>query len=214
MLVKDRMTPNPITITEDTSHADALRLVRERAIRRLPVLDRQGRLVGIVAEKDLLYAAPSPATTLSVYELHYALARLKVKQIMTHDVVTTTPETTIEEAARVMAERKIGCLPVMEDDRLVGIITETDLFKSLLMLFGGLRHGLRLTMRVPARRGVLAAVAGEVARLGGNIMSVGSYYSDDPLFAFIIMKIEDAPQDDLLRALRDMGEEVLDVREV
>jgi acetoin utilization protein AcuB len=133
---------------------------------------------------------------------------------MTQDVITTTPEATIEEAARVMAERKIGCLPVMQDGRLVGIITETDIFKSLLMLFGGLRHGLRLTIRVPARRGVLAAVSGEVARLGGNIVAVGSYYSDDPLSAFLIMKIEGAPQDDLVRALRDMGEEVLDVREV
>ncbi len=213
MLVKDLMTRNPVTIHEDVSHAEALRLLRERKIRRLPVVDKSGRLLGIVAEKDLLYAAPSPATTLSIYELHYALARLKVKQIMTRDVISTTPDAAVEDAARVMAEHKIGGLPVLEDGRLVGIITETDIFKAFLMLLGGLRHGVRITFRAPERRGVLAAITSEVARLGGNIISVGTYSADEAGYATLVMKIEGATRDELVGALRSLGEDVLDVRE-
>jgi len=217
MLVKDRMTPNPITVTEDTSHSDALRLMREHKIRRLPVLDRHGRLVGIISEKDLLYAAPSPATTLSIHELNYALSKLKVKQIMKGDVITTSPHNTIEEAARIIAERKIGCLPVLENDQLAGIITETDIFKALLMLFGDSQHGVRLTLRMAVTPDTLATVLNEVIGLvmglGGNIVMSTTYCTDDPNYIILLMKVQGASRD-LLFALHDMVDEILDVREV
>src|SRR5512142_1881100 len=126
MLVGERMTPRPITVSQDASIDDALHTMRERKVRRLPVVDAAGRMVGIVSDKDLLHAAPSPATSLSVYELHYLLSKLTVKRVMSSPVITIGPGTPLEEAARIMADNKIGGLPVVEDARLVGIITETD----------------------------------------------------------------------------------------
>src|SRR5512142_1288209 len=126
MLVGERMTRNPVTISEDANIDDALHMMRERKIRRLPVLDASGKMVGIVSDKDLLHAAPSPATSLSVYEMHYLLSKLTVSRVMSSPVITVSPSTPLEEAARIMADNKIGGLPVVEDARLVGIITETD----------------------------------------------------------------------------------------
>ncbi len=136
MLVGERMTPRPITVNEETSLPEALELMRKEKIRRLPVLDKHGKLVGIVTELDLLRASPSPATTLSMYEIPYLLSKVKMRDIMTREVITVTEDTPIEEAARIMADNKIGGLPVMRDDKLVGIITETDIFKLMLELFG------------------------------------------------------------------------------
>lgn len=214
MLVKDRMTPDPITITEDTPFQDALKLIRDRRIRRLPVLDHQGKLVGIVAEKDLLYAAPSPATALSIFEVHYHLARLRISQVMHRKVITTTPETTVEEAAQMMADHRIGCLPVMSEGKLVGIITETDIFKTFLEMLGTREHGLRLTLRVPDRKGVLAAIATEIARLDGNILNVATLPADEPGYRYLIIKQQGASQAALIPALEALGDEVIDSREV
>jgi len=214
MLVRDRMTPDPITITEDTPFQDALKLIRDRRIRRLPVVDERGRLVGIIAEKDLLYASPSPATALSIFEIHYHLARLRISQVMRRDVITTTPDTPIEEAAQLMADNKIGCLPVMSQGRLVGIITETDIFKTFLEMLGAREHGLRLTLRVPDRKGVLAAIAGEIARLGGNILNVAAIPTDDPEHRYLVIKQQGASPEALIPALEALGDEVLDSREV
>lgn len=214
MLVKDRMTPDPITITEDTPFQDALKLMRDRRIRRLPVLDHQGKLVGIVAEKDLLYAAPSPATALSIFEVHYHLARLRISQVMHRKVITTTPETTVEEAAQVMADHRIGCLPVMSGGKLVGIITETDIFKTFLEMLGTREHGLRLTLRVPDRKGVLAAIATEIARLDGNILNVATLPADESGYRYLIIKQQGASQAALIPALEALGDQVIDSREV
>src|SRR5512136_2700952 len=115
MLVGERMTRNPVTVSEDANIDDALHLMRERKVRRLPVLDGAGKMVGIVSDKDLLHAAPSPATSLSVYELHYLLSKLTIKQVMTSPVITVNPDTPVEGAARIMADNKIGGLPVVED---------------------------------------------------------------------------------------------------
>ncbi|HRO25732.1 MAG TPA: CBS domain-containing protein, partial [Promineifilum sp.] len=129
MLVRELMTPKPIVVSPDTTVPDALHLMRDRKVRRLPVVDSHGRLVGIVSDKDLLYASPSPATTLAVWEIPDLLGKLKVEKVMTRDVFTVAEKTTLEEAARIMADKKVGGLPVMRGPDLVGIITETDLFK-------------------------------------------------------------------------------------
>ena len=113
MLVGERMTKRPITVDPETPFEDALHLMRREKIRRLPVVGKKGKLVGIVTEKDLLYASPSPATSLSIYELHYLLSKLKVHEVMTKEVITVTEYTPLEEAARIMADNKIGALPVM-----------------------------------------------------------------------------------------------------
>ncbi len=130
MLVHERMSKHPITITEDTPINEAIELMRAEKVRRLPVLSKKGELVGIVSEKDLLYVSPSPATSLSIYELNYLISKITVGQIMTTDVIAVSEHTPLEEAARIMADNKIGGLPVMRDGELVGIITESDIFRS------------------------------------------------------------------------------------
>src|SRR5512136_644872 len=141
MLVGERMTRNPVTIREDDSIDDGLHLMRERKVRRLPVLDASGRMVGMVSDTDLLHAAPSPVTSLSVYELHYLLAKLKIKQVMTSPVISVAPDLPVEEAACIMADEKIGGLPVLSGGKLVGIITETDIFKVLVEFLGARKSG-------------------------------------------------------------------------
>ena len=135
LFVRDWMTPNPITIRDDASLPDAHQLMADYTVRRLPVVDSKGKLVGIIARSDVREAEPSDATTLSIYELNYLLAKLKIDKIMTRDVVTVTPETTIAETAKLMLDKKIGGIPVVEDDKVVGIITESDIFRTVVQLF-------------------------------------------------------------------------------
>lgn len=130
MFVRDRMSSPAVTITLDTPFQDALTLMRDRRFRRLPVVNKKGKLVGIVSESDLLHASPSPATSLSIWELHYLLSRIQVREIMTEEVITVTPDTPIEDAAHLMAANKIGGLPVVDGHNgVVGVITATDIFK-------------------------------------------------------------------------------------
>lgn len=134
--VRDWMTPNPITISPKTTLPEAHQIMKEKRIRRLPVVDEEGRLVGIVTLGDIREASPSDATSLSIFELNYLLARLTVDKIMSRKVITVTPDTPIYEAARLMLEHKIGGLPVVVDSRVVGIITESDIFKMVVRLAG------------------------------------------------------------------------------
>jgi acetoin utilization protein AcuB len=134
MQVSERMTQPVITALPDMPIQEAMNLMREKDIRRLPVVDSRGRLRGIVSDRDLLHASPSDATSLSVWELNYLLSRVTLKDVMTKSVITLEGDTHIKEAARIMVEKKIHGLPVMDGDDVVGIITETDLFKVLLDL--------------------------------------------------------------------------------
>lgn len=138
MLVRDRMSSPAITAKPDMPFQVALKLMHDRRFRRLPVVNDSGRLVGIISERDLLYASPSPATSLNVWELHHLLSKLQIREIMTKDVITVTPDTPIENAARLMAENKIGGLPVVDEDhRVVGMITETDIFETFVEMAAG-----------------------------------------------------------------------------
>jgi CBS domain-containing protein len=130
-LVGDWMTSDPVTITSKTKLPDAHKLMVERRIRRLPVVDN-GKLVGIVTLGDVREAEPSDATSLSIYELNYLLAQLTVERIMTRHPITVTPETPLRVAAQIMLTQKIGGLPVVSQERLVGIITESDIFRVLV----------------------------------------------------------------------------------
>jgi len=207
------MTHNPVTIRDDTSLYDALKIMHESKVRRLPVLDKKGKLVGIVSEKDLLYASPSPATTLSVWEVNYLVSKISVSEIMTRKVITTCEECPIEEAARVMVDNKIGGLPVVRGDTLVGIITETDLFKVFLELLGAREQGTRFTLLVPEKPGMLAAMTAKVSELSGNIISLGTFLGDDPTNRLITMKVQDVDKEVLWPKLEELGIKLVDVRE-
>jgi acetoin utilization protein AcuB len=214
VLVRERMSTRPVTITADTPITEALRVMRQSQVRRLPVLDASGQLVGIVSEKDLLYASPSPATSLSIYEMHYMLSHLLVSELMVKDVITITPDVPVEEAARIMADHKIGGLPVMENGKLAGIITETDVFTVLLEMLGAREKGLRLTVEIPERKGEMARITTAIAQLGGNILALGTFLGDDPTTGIVTVKVEDIPADALASAMHDLGLKIQDIREI
>jgi acetoin utilization protein AcuB len=215
MFVRDRMSSPAVTIKPDTPFQDALKLMHDHQFRRLPVVDKKGELVGIVSERDLLYVSPSPATSLNVWELHYLLSRLQVQEIMTEDVITTTPDTPIEDAAHLMADNKIGGLAVVDQkDRVVGVITETDVFGSFVEMFAGGHSGLRLTLEVPERKGVLAGLCQAIYEPGGSIKSVGSFDSDASGKRGLVVKIQGVHKDQLVDTLEALGDHVVDAREV
>jgi len=215
MFVSDRMSSPPITITPETPFQDALKLMRDHRFRRLPVVDNKAKLVGIVSERDLLYASPSQATSLDVWELHHLLSKVRVREIMTQDVITTTPDTPIEDASHLMVENKIGGLPVMdEESRVVGVITETDIFEVFNEMFAGGYFGLRLTLQVPERKGVLAELCRAISELGGSMRSVGSFYGDVSGMRGLVVKVRDVGKDQLVDTLEALGDHVLDAREV
>jgi acetoin utilization protein AcuB len=214
MLVEERMTRNPVTVRDDTSLYDALKIMRENKVRRLPVLDKNGKLVGIVSEKDLLYASPSPATSLNVWEISYLTARITVRELMTKQVITICEDCPMEEAARIMVDNRVGGLPVVRGDTLVGIITETDLFKVFLELLGAREQGTRFTLLVPERKGMLADISGQIAQMGGNIVALGTFLGDDPTNRLIAMKVQDVDKDQLWSQLEKLGAKLVDVREM
>jgi acetoin utilization protein AcuB len=145
MRIKDVMTRDPITVESETLVLDAQRIMKEKNIRRLPVVDK-GKLVGIVTKHDLLEASPSPATSLSVFELNYLLSRMKVKEIMKKNPMTITPDTPFEEALRLGQEKKIGSFPVVENGKLVGITTESDIIRFVSLVLGIQEEGSRITI--------------------------------------------------------------------
>lgn len=215
MFVRDEMSSPVVTVPPDMPFQDALRLMQQQNFRRLPVVDDKGKLVGIVAERDLLYASPSPATSLSVWEMNYMLSKIKVNRLMTPEVITTTPDTTIEDAAHSMVVNRIGGLPVVEGGKVVGIITETDIFKILVSMFGGGEPGVRLTLEVPRGKGVLAALSQAVFELGGDIISFGSFpIEEDPADDGMVMKVREVGKEQLIDKIEALGDHVIDAREV
>lgn len=145
MRVKEMMTKNPITVQPDTLVLDARRIMKEKNIHRLPVVEK-GKLIGIVTKHDLLDAAPSPATPVSVHDLNYLLSKMKVKEIMKKNPVTVTPNTPFEDALRIGQEKKIGSFPVVDKGKLVGITTESDIIRFLIHALGIHEEGSRITI--------------------------------------------------------------------
>jgi len=206
------MSKPPITIREDVGVDEALRLMHGENVRRLPVVDKHGKMVGIVSEMDLLKVSPSPATTLSIYEIPYLLSKIKMKDVMAKDVISVTENTALEDAARLMADRKIGGLPVLRDDDVVGMITETDLFKAFLEMLGGRQGGVRVTLVIPAEKGQLAKITTKIAEMDGNILAVGTIMGDDPSHYLVTLRVEDVAEDKLVAAMKKLGFEVRDAR--
>jgi acetoin utilization protein AcuB len=211
MLVGERMSQPVISIPPDMPIVDALNLMKREGIRRTPVV-KDGKLVGIVSDKDLLNASPSPATSLSVWELNYLLSKITVKDVMTRKVLTVNEDTPIEEAARIMADNKIGGLPVMSAEKNVGIITETDLFKILLELMGARDEGVRVTVTVHDEPGQLARLTQAISGAGGNFIAFGTFTGesqDNPLVTF---KVTGIAEDQLAELLKPIVVRIIDIR--
>ncbi|ATW26245.1 CBS and ACT domain-containing protein [Candidatus Formimonas warabiya] len=186
MHVRSKMTKEPVTITRQTTIADALELMRKHNIRRLPVMENN-KLVGIVTDRDISEVSPSPATTLSVFEINYLLAKMKIKDVLPKNqkVVTISPDAYVEEAAIIMREHKIGALPVIENNKLVGIITETNIFDAFIELLGVKEQGSRITIEVEDKPGVLADVTQIIKNDGANISRVAVFREDGKTFIAI-----------------------------
>jgi acetoin utilization protein AcuB len=211
MLVGDRMSKPVITVPPEMPINEALNMMKKDHIRRAPVL-QNGKLIGIVSDKDLLNASPSPATTLSVWEMNYLLSKITVKDVMTKKVMTVLEDTPIEEAARILADNKIGGMPVMRGDKVVGMITETDLFKMFLELMGAREKGVRVTFLIEEKPGQLAAISKAVADLGGNFVAFGQFAGEDHSSRLITFKVQDLTEDQVRKIVETYGIKLVDLR--
>lgn len=211
MFVGERMSYPVISVTPDTPVHDALALFKKEGIRRAPVM-KNGKLLGIVSERDLLNASPSPVTSLSVWEMHYLMSKVTVKNVMSKKVKTIDVNTPIEEAARVMADSKIGGMPVTRNGKIVGIITETNLFRIFLELMGARTKALRVTALVEEKPGQLAQVTKAVAEAGGDFLSFGLFAGPDTSSRIITFKVEGISKDVLTKALSPVVKKFWDIR--
>jgi acetoin utilization protein AcuB len=213
MLVGERMSTPVLTIEPDVPVQDALARMRKDKVRRYPVVDRRGKLIGIVTNSDLMNASPSEATTLSVWEINYLQSKITVERVMTKNVITTQEDCPIEEAARIMADHKIGGLPVVRGESLVGIITETDLFNILLEMLGARKAGVRLTVELLDQPGKLHELSGVIYKLGGNIVGLGTMLGERAETQTVTIKVKGVTLEDLKKAVTPIVERVIDIRE-
>ncbi len=214
MIIERRMTRNPVTASPEMSVAEASALMKREKVHRLPVLDKDRKLVGIISEKDILYASPSPVSTLSIHEMAYLLSQLNVKKLMTRDVVTITKDTTVEEAARLMVDQDLSSLPVLEDGKLIGIVSKSDLFKILLELFGARHYGVRMSFLVEDKPGAIAEITNILATNGVDIIAFGTFMGTDSSNAVCTIKMQGITISKALDLVKPLVMEVLDVREV
>ena len=211
--MREKINRNPITIGPESSFYEARALIHDKGIRHLPVVDKNGHLLGIVTDRDIREAAPSDATLLSVQELHYLLGKLKVTSIMTprEKLITITPDTLIEEAVQLMHDHKIGCLPVVEGQKLYGIFTETDALAHLVDVFGVKEKGTRLTVAIEDKPGSMLQVLEVMKDRGVNIISIvtPSFMVEGKRIAALRIRTEDYK--DIIKDLEGKGIDVLSI---
>ena len=209
MFVAKRMTPNPITVGPEMSVMDAAELMHTKKIRRLPVVEN-GKLRGIVTDRDLREVGPSPATSLSVHELNYLLAKMKISDVMTKSVLTVNVGATIEEAALLMYNHKIGGIVVVDDEeKVTGIITETDIFKLFVDVMGLPSGMTRITLDVTNQVGVLSEITAVFRDKGINIISLVTLPPDGK--AELVIRADVVDPTELVAALEAKGYHVTHV---
>lgn len=188
MFVSDWMTRKVITVSPEDSIAEAAKVMRAKGIKHLPVVHGV-KLKGILSDRDIKEYVPSKATSLDVYELHYLLAKTKVKEVMKPQAYTTAPDTPIEEAAMIMHDRNIGCLPVIEDNKVVGIISDRNIFQALVDITGVRYGGHRIFLSVDDRPGSIKEVADIVRKHGFQLQSIlTSYQKVAPGYRHIVIR--------------------------
>jgi len=211
--MREKIQRNPVTISPDASFFEARALIHEKGIRHLPVVDKNNHLVGIVTDRDIREAAPSDATLLSVQELNYLLGKLKVRSIMTpkEKLITITPDTIIEEAVQLMHDHKIGCLPVIEGEKLYGIFTGTDALAHFVDIFGVKVRGTRLTVALEDKPGTMLGILEIMKKHNVNIISIvtPSFMVEGKRIAAIRIQTED--YQNIVKELEKAGYPVLSV---
>jgi acetoin utilization protein AcuB len=214
MLVGNRMSHPVITITPETTLEDAHFLMEKEHIRRLPVVNKDGNLVGIITESDLLKASPSKATLLDKWEINTLMNTLPVERIMTKDVITIIEDMPLEEAARIMADKKISGLPVVSGEKVIGMLTETDIFKVFLEVMGARQPGIRVTFKLINKPGQLAKISRAVCDIGGDIIAMGTFSGESSGEGEMMMKVSGVELEALQNALKPYIVELVDAREM
>ncbi len=209
MIVAKRMKRNPVFVDEGDSMKRAMDLLKEHEIRHLPVLKDGEKLVGIVSERDIKQASPSSATALEIREIFYLLDKVKVKQIMTRRPYTVSSTTPIEEAALIIREKKVGCLPVVDSGKLVGIITETDIIDAFIEGMGVNGPGYRVELVLPNLPGKLLELLKLFKDFDANIVSVATAPHEEPDKIINILRIEAKNYKVLKAAIKKAGFELL-----
>ncbi len=210
MFVKEWMTKEPKAVTPKTAVLEAMQILKQEGFRRLPVVD-QGNLVGFVTDRDLKEASPSKATTLSIYELNYLLAKLTVGEIMQTEVISVAPNDPIEKAAILMDEHKISGLTVVSDSKLIGIVTISDILKAFVGVLGLKEGGIRVTVQVPDEPGVLETIA--KAGAPSNIVTVVTSGIKEGQKRELVLRASGQKMADFPERLRAKGVEITDIQE-
>jgi acetoin utilization protein AcuB len=208
MLVRKKMKKDLVTVTKDERMTVAKKIMKEKSIRHLPVVDGK-KLVGLLTNMDVRKAEASPATSLEIRELHYLLDKLTVGEIMTRNVITISPDVSIEEAAILLHDNKIGCLPVVEDGNLAGIITENDIMEILIDVMGMKEKGSRLEVQVDDKPGALADITRIIKESNVNITSVVTDIADEPGKRVVVFKLKTFYFEPIKKALEAAGFPVL-----
>ncbi|NMA92943.1 MAG: CBS domain-containing protein [Firmicutes bacterium] len=208
MFVRDYMSLDPVTVSPGDTVGYALQLMKEHSIRRLPVVSKD-KVVGIVTRQDLLRASPSSATSLSIWEINYLFPKVKIAEVMTKSVISISPGTVLEEAALLMKENGVSALPVVENKRLVAIITESDIFKALIDIFAFDYPGARLIMEVEDRVGVLYDITKIISSLGVNIITLAARRVEGNRVK-IMLRLQDNDVSRVIRLLAEKGYPVMD----
>lgn len=214
MLVGERMTRPVLSVSPETPIQDALAQMRKERVSRYPVIDKKGRLVGIVSEDDLLHASPSDATSLSVWEINYLVSKITVDHVMSTKIITVTEDTPLEEAARIMADNRIGGLPVVKGKAVVGMITQTDLFHLFLEMLGARESGLRVTALLQEKPGMLYCLTRAIDKAGGNIIALSTFAGESSENREVTLKVNRINEKALRKALEPCVIEIKDLREI
>ena len=209
MKVKDRMSTNVMTVQMDSNLTEAFRIMKENKIRRLPVMDKD-KLVGIVTISDLNRAAPSSATSLSIHELNYLLAKTKIKDILTkkQELLTISSDSYIETAARIMRHKVISGLPVVDDGKLVGIVTETDIFDAFIDILGVKKPHSRIDVYIMDRPGTLVDLIGIISSKGISLLNTVVYYDEKKDKYKAILRVETLDCEAIVEDIKKHGYEI------
>lgn len=214
MLIKDIMTKNPICVSEKASIVEAKEIMTKNNFSKLPVVDGSKKLVGIITKNDISKASPSDATTLDKYEINSLLAKLTCGKCMTKEVRTVTEDVVIEEVARIMIDEEIGCVPVVEDEIITGIVTESDLFKVFTDMFGARYSGVRANFHMADKPGALAQLLKQIADTNGNVISVVTRESEVNGCKRVTVKADNITEAQLKSFIENCGATIIDIREV
>ena len=210
MFVASRMSKHPVTVTSDTSISEAAKIMKKNHFHRMLIVDN-GKLVGYFSDRDVMRVAPSPATTLSRYEVRELLDKLKVKEIMQKKVITVNEGATVEEAALIMYNNKVGGLPVISDvGALVGIITATDILKTFVDVMGLPSGKTRLTLEIEDKIGTIADITKTFADAGINLDSIITCKQNDGKYELVV-RLDDIESgyDDIKSKLESKGYKVI-----